>query len=277
MHWEVNNGLAFPTLTSITVSVIIFLVGAPIVYLLSKALKLSPKSITISDPRKEAIPVFLVIIATFVITSALNVFVNTIVKPSFQLDKRPQFTFDYNDVLVAAFGYFIVFLPLIMAMKRNKQNRASIGINKEHRRRMFALGLVLSLIYIMIAGFFAPSLGGGFIGFSSSLVYGFIYYAIVGFSEEIVWRGYIQTRLIAYSSTAKGLITTALLFSLAHFPTRYYLFSGVILEAFTSSLLLLPISLLFGYIMLKSQNILPSSIFHLLSNWSTILWQIPAF
>ena len=162
-----------------------------------------------------------------------------------------------------------------MAMKRNKQNRASIGINKGNRLRMFALGLVLSLIYTMIAGFFAPSLGGGFIGFSSSLVYGFIYYAIVGFSEEIVWRGYVQTRLIAYSSTAKGLITTALLFSLVHFPTRYYLFSGVILEAVMSSLLLLPISLLFGYIMLKSQNILPSSIFHLLANWSTILWQIP--
>lgn len=269
-------GLAFPTLTDILISVVILVVGVPIVYLLSKALKLRPKSITIPDPRKEVAPVFLVIVATFVAMSALNIFINTVVEPTFQLDKRPPFTFDYINVLVVAFGYAIGFLPLIIAMKRNRQNRGSIGINGKDGWRMFALGFILSAIYIAIAGFLAPSLGGGFKGFSPSLAYGFIYYAIVGFSEEIVWRGYVQTRLISYSGTLKGLMTTALLFSLAHLPIRYFEYSGVALEALASALLVLPVSLLFGYIMLKSQNIIPSSIFHLFANWSTLLWQIPA-
>jgi membrane protease YdiL (CAAX protease family) len=273
----VKIDLAFPTLTNIVISVVILVVGAPIIYLLSKAMKLRPKSITIPDPRKEATLVSLVIVAMFVATSALNVFINTVVEPTFQLDERPPFTVDHINVLLTAFSYAIWFLPLIVVMKRTKQNRGSIGINGKDRGRMLALGFILSAIYVTVAGFLAPSLGGGFKGFSLSLAYGLIVYAIVGFGEEMVWRGYVQTRLIAYSGTPKGLMTTALLFSLLHLPTRYYLFSGVVMEAFASALLVLPVGLLFGYIMLKSQNIIPSSIFHLLVNWSTLFWQIPAF
>lgn len=275
VYWKVKTGLAFPTLTNIIISVIVLVVGAPIAYLLSRALKLRPKPITIADPRKEATPVFLVIIATFVAASALVVFNNIVVKPTFQLDKRPPFTVDYINVLFTAFFYAIWFLPLIIAMKRNRQNLGSIGISGKDRRRMLALGFILSAIYITVAGFLAPSLGGGFKGFSPSLAYGLIVYAIVGFSEEIVFRGYVQTRLVAYSGTLRGLVTTALLFALWHLPGRYYQFSGVVLEAFASALLLLPISLLFGYVMLRSQNIIPSSIFHLFVDWNELLWQIP--
>lgn len=277
MYLEGKIALAFPTLPNIIITVAILVVGAPIVYLLSKALKLRPKSITIPDTGKEVTAVFLVIVTTFVAISALNVFTNTVVEHTFQLDKRPPFTFDYIDVLVVAFGYAMVFLPLTIVMKRDRQNLGSIGIDGKNKWRLLALGFILGGIYVTISGFFAPALGGGFKGFSSSLVYGFIVYTIVGFSEEIVWRGYVQTRLTAYSGTLKGLMTTALLFSLLHLPTRYYLFSGVVLEAFASTLLVFPISLLFGYIMLKSQNIIPSSIFHLLANSSALLWQIPTF
>ena len=277
MYWKVKTGLAFPTLTNIIISVIVLVVGAPIVYLLSRALKLRPKPITVADPRKEPLRVFLVIIAVFVAVSAVVVFNRVVVRPTFQLDKRPPFTVDYINVLFTAFGYAIVLLPMIMTMKRTGQNLGSIGINGKERGRMLAVGFILSAIFITVAGFLAPSLGGGFKGFSPSLAYGLIVYAIVGFGEEIVWRGYIQTRVIAYSGTLKGWMATSLLFALWHLPVRYYQFSGVVLEAFASSLLLLPISLLLGYIMLRSQNIIPSSIFHLFVDWQTLLWQIPTF
>jgi membrane protease YdiL (CAAX protease family) len=257
-------------------SVIILAVGAPIVYLSSKALKLRPKPIAIAEPRKQVSPVFLVVVATFVLASVLHIFANTVFIPTFQLDKRPPFTYDMINVLWVVFYWGMWFLPLIVAMKRTGQNLGSIGISGENKGRMLALGLILSVVYITIEGFLAPSLGGGFKGFSPSLAYGLVVYAIIGFSEEIVWRGYVQTRLIAYSGTRKGLMTTALLFSLLHFPHRYYQFSGVVLEALASALLLLPLSLLFGYIMLRSKNIIPSSIYHFLFDWSFLcLWQIP--
>lgn len=269
--------LVFPTLLNVIISVIVFVVGVAIVYLSSKALKLRPKPIAIAEPRKEATPVFLVVVATFVLTSILVVFANTVFIPTFQLDKRPPFTFDIINVLWTAFSYAVWFLALNLGMKRTGQNLGSIGISGKGKGRMLALGLVPSAIFFAVTGLFAPSLDGGFKGFSSSLAYGFIVYAIVGFSEEIVWRGYVQTRLVAWSGTGKGLVTTALLFSLLHFPTRYYLYSGVALEALVSALLLFPISLLFGYMMLRSQNTIPSSIFHLLMNWASLFWQITPF
>ena len=86
--------MAFPTLFQVLSNVTLLVVGIPIVYLLSKVLKLRPKPLIILNSRKEATSVFLVIIATFVVTSALVVFVNTVINPSFQLDKRPSFMVD---------------------------------------------------------------------------------------------------------------------------------------------------------------------------------------
>jgi len=273
----VKAGLAFPTLLNVIISVGILVVGVPIVYLLSKALKLRPKPITIANPRKESTSVFLVFIAMFVATFALIAFYHAVLNPAFQLDKRPPFTVDMINVLWVTFFYASWALPLIMAMKRTGQNLGSIGISEKDMGRMLALGLIFSAILLTITGFLAPSLGGGFKGFSPSLAYGLVVDAIVGFSEEIVFRGYIQTRLIAYSGTLKGLVATSLLFALIHFPKFYYQFSGVALEALASVLLVFPQGLLFGYIMLRSQNITPSSIFLLFLHWNQLLWQIPLF
>jgi membrane protease YdiL (CAAX protease family) len=101
---------------------------------------------------------------------------------------------------------------------------------------------------------------------------------MVGFSEEILWRGYIQTRLIAYGGTIKGLVVTSLLFAvLWHFPVAYYVeTSGVVLEALALALTRFPIGLLLGYTMVKSQNIIPSSIIHLFNNWGAVLWTLLA-
>jgi membrane protease YdiL (CAAX protease family) len=258
--------LAFPTFTDVVISVVILLVGAAIVYLVSKAFKLHPKPIVISDTKKEAKMAFLVIAIVSVATSVLVVFYRAIFNP------LPKF--DPLDVLLTIFFYALWFLPMVIVMKRTGQNRASIGINRENIGRTLVLGLTLSAVLFVAEGFLAPSLGRGFTGFSTSLGYAFIIYAIVGFSEETVWRGYIQTRLTAYGGTLKGLVATSILFSLLHFPAYYYQLSGVPLEALASSLLLFPVILLFGYIMLRCQNVISSSVFHLFYDLAQAFWQI---
>ena len=272
LYKEVKTGLAFPTLMDIIPQVVFFVVGVPIVYLFSKALKLRPKPLIIADPRKEAPLVFLVIMVMFIVSSAWNVFTYTIILPTLQPGERPPF--DVISVLFTSFIYATLLLPLILVMKRSGQNHGSIGITGENMWRMLALGLLLSAVFFTVIGFYALSSGGGFTSFSPSLAYGLIAFTINSFSEEIVWRGYTQTRLIAYGGTLKGVVATSLLFALWHFPTSYHYF-GVALEALASALLLFPISLLFGYIMIRSQNIIPSSIFHLFCNWSILFWRIP--
>jgi len=274
----VKAGLAFPTLFQVIINVAILVVGALMVYLLSRVLKLRPKPITIAGLRRETIAIFLVIVALFVARFALDTLGYLVVLPTFPLYRLPPYPpFATVDLFWYALVSAIYLLPMILAMKRTGQSLRSIGITGIYKERNLALGFVLSAILVGGMGLLAPSLGRTFAGFSVSLVYAFILWAIVGFSREVVWRGYVQTRLIAYGGTVKGLVTTTLIYGLWYFPMRYFQYSGVVLEAFADILVGLPIKLLLGYIMLRSQNVIPPSIFHLFYMWTTTsLWQIPA-
>ena len=262
--------MAFPPITSILISIAALVVGAPIVYLLSKALRLRPKPITIAEPRKEATLASAVTLALFVLVFAWR----TLTKV-FQL-QPPNFTVSITFGLWDALLYGMGFAIVIAAMRSTRQNLGSIGISRKDTVKMFLLGFIFSAILIAIGGLLAFSYGGGFSGFSYFLAYDLILDVMVGFSEEIFWRGYIQTRLIAYSGTLKGLLVTSLFFAILwHFPIAYYVeTSGVVLEALAWALIRLPIGLLFGYTMLKSQNIIPSSIIHVFWNWNILLWQL---
>ena len=256
--------MAFPTPITVIFNALVVIVGIPIVYLLSKALKLHPKSLVIENPRRELTVVFLVVIGLSAITSVRSV--------TYKLP--PWLQVDAIDLLWVASYYTTLFIPVIIAMKRTGQNLRSIGISRENKWQMFALGLVFSAIYITISGILAPSTGMEFMGFSASQAYGLIFFAVVGFSEETIWRGYIQTRLIAYAGTLKGYVVASLLFALWHFPIYYHGAALSGLETLASITLVLSPSLLMGYIMLRSQNIIPSSIFHLFWDWNNmLLWQ----
>ncbi len=258
------KALAFPTLDVIINSVIVLVIGVAMVYLLSRVLKLRPKPITIAEPRKEMTLVFLAIVAAFVVTFLLGGFLLDVLPPT-----------DVTDVLWFVLFYALLLLPMVIAMKRTGQALGSIGISRKDSWRTFAFGLILSAVSTMLISFTAASYEGSFIGFSPTLAYGLVSFAINGSSEEVVFRGYIQTRLIAYSGTLKGLLVASLVFALWHFPICYYASSGAVLESLANALIRFPLGLLLGYIMLKSQNIIPTSIFHALWNWSLFLWQMP--
>ena len=98
---------------------------------------------------------------------------------------------------------------------------------------------------------------------------------VVGFVEEAIWRGYVQTRLIARIGRLRGLLITSLLFAvLWHFPGVYYTqASGDVLGALAYSSLRFFPGLLFGYIMIRSQSMIPSSILHFLDDYNAVLWR----
>jgi membrane protease YdiL (CAAX protease family) len=268
----VGSGLTLPSLNTVLFSVVALVIGLPLIYVLSKALKLRPTPITIAKPKKEAVLASIVAVVLFIVVFAWRTLAHT-----FQLfDERSPFIIGPFDVLWMAFLDGMGFIVLIVAMKSSGQKLGSIGIVRKEMMRMLSLGLVLSAVYLAIIGLLTFSLGGGFAGFSPELVYGLILYAIVGFSEEIFWRGYIQTRMTAYGGKVKGLLVTSLLFAvLWHFPSEFYMQSGAVLDALLSTLTRFAPGLLFGYLMVKSQNVLPSSIFHLFWDWGgALLWRL---
>lgn len=252
------------------------MIGVPIAYGISRVLKLRPQPLTITGPRRQVNQVLLVLIGLFASISIFRIIYHTIAVPTLRLDLRPSFTVEPVDLLFEVFRDAVILLPLIILMKTTGRNRASIGITGNNATSMLAFGLALGMVDFAIVGSSASFLGGGFAGFSISQAYSFVSETMTGFTEETVWRGYVQPRLVAYGGTLKGVTSTSLIFALFHFPRDYFLSSGAVLEALASAMLLFPIGLLFGYVMLRSQNIVPSSIFHLFFNWSQFFFRYPS-
>ena len=219
------------------------------------------------------------IAAATLVPAAWRTLVYFVYVPTFQLGNHflnGGQTVDIYDILAYLLAYSVMILLLIVALRRTTQKLESIGITRANLGRTLTFGLSLGAIYLFVAGSVnSLLLGMGFVGFSPILLYGLILFTLVGFVEEIIWRGYIQTRLVACMGKPKGLVVTSLAFALLwHFPVAYYTqASGDVLAALAYASLRFFPGFLLGYTMIRSQNILPSSILHLFYDWSTIFWR----
>jgi len=73
-------------------------------------------------------------------------------------------------VLWILFFYTVWSIPLIIAFKGTKQSVWQCRIKRNNIGQMVALGIILGVINFAVYGFLAPYLGGGFLGFSTSLI-----------------------------------------------------------------------------------------------------------
>jgi membrane protease YdiL (CAAX protease family) len=97
-----------------------------------------------------------------------------------------------------------------------------------------------------------------------------VYYSFVDFGEEFLFRGYLQTRLVAWSGMAHGWIFASVLMALVHFPDRLMQGMGFF-DSFVSCIHLIPVSLLMGFVMLQTGNLLASGLYHTFMNWVKVL------
>ena len=270
--------MTFPSLVTLIGDVVTFLVGVPIVYLIARALKLRPKPIAISDPKREATIALLLFVAIIAAVAVWRTFVFKIYIPAFQLGShflsgsQAGQTIDSYDILAWLLVYSVMILLVALAMRRTGQKLGSIGISRKDLGKSTVLGFLMSIILIVIYTLVLPYLGMKFVGYSPTLLYGIALFTMVGFSEETVFRGYIQTRLTARFGNVRGLVVTSLLFALYHYPVSYYQISGDILGSLASALLRFFPGLLLGYIMVKSQNLVAPSVFHAFFDYAGILW-----
>jgi len=116
------------------------------------------------------------------------------------------------------------------------------------------LGIVVSIIvlapFYVIFSFFGKSFGLMPLSAMAFQLLG------ISFPEEIFFRGFLQER---FGNNIKGLLIVSILFSLMHMPQ--FIFYGDIYSLFT----FFP-SLIMGILYMKTSNVLPSTIFHFLSN-----------
>ena len=101
-------------------------------------------------------------------------------------------------------------------------------------------------------------------------------FLIVGFVEEIVYRGWGMNAFAACMKEKKANIWASLYFVLLHFPSyfiHWYLDGTLALSAMlTQAVYVFVLGLVFGYLFRKSKSILPAAVIHFWSDFSSILF-----
>jgi len=122
----------------------------------------------------------------------------------------------------------IIILITVLFVVLRKQKIETIGIIKGQWKKSCAIGLVLAII------FFVGNFGIEFFLHKGSLkpfkniMLLTIYFLIIAFCEELVFRGYIQTRLHGFiKNRIIAVLIGALMFTVIHFP------SGIIINRMT--------------------------------------------
>ncbi len=160
----------------------------------------------------------------------------------------------------------------------HKHKFRTIGFSKTHWVKSFQIGIFLSIIVVILSlvriVIFHGVVKSGLWLIASRIIY---YMFFIGFMEEIVFRGYIGTRLYGVITNKKvSIVITGIMFSLLHIP-----FQSIIAQVspveylITNSINLIIIFIMhigFQYIYAKYNSIIAPTMFHFI--WDFSQWLI---
>lgn len=257
--------MAYTNFSELVTFILILAVGIPLVYAISKALKLRPQAIDSLGKKREVLLSLVVFAVAFFATFGIYAFYNDVWI-------RTTLTADPIYVLRNAIWIVLIVLPMVIVLRLSGKSFGSIGYSRKNLKKSVVLGLLAGVVLWLVIGFLSPLFGGAFTGFSVPTVYLLISYIIIGFGEEAVFRGYIQTRLTANSGPIIGLVGTSLLYVVYNFPLGYFCYSGNVLLSVQYALWRFSTGLAYGYTYQRSQNVVSSSIFHTILVWGGFLF-----
>ena len=181
-------------------------------------------------------------------------------------------------------SYFIVFIiALILLKKDSGKSLSSLFENKGSL--MILMGLVFALLYLGLWYLISfvlgskiefnsfPSLTGfeDYAVFSLPLAFSlYLVFSIFGaFSEEVAYRGYVQTRISSKYGPILGILVATLFFSLQHIHVFQ---SGWFMQFIQNQLLhVVLFGIFIGYLFLKSkENIWSVFAFHAMLNFFSV-------
>lgn len=165
---------------------------------------------------------------------------------------------------------FVGFVLLFLTAK--KQGIATVGLKKGNIKLSLIIGLVLAAIL-----FFCNCLsniifeGQVFVPFKTILIY-IIYFFTVGLCEEVIFRGYILTRLYGIvRNVYVDILLAGVLFVLMHFPFRMIAYSMTFFELAANASYMIDLfvtSLVLSFIRVKSDSLYGAIIPHWISDLS---------
>ena len=178
----------------------------------------------------------------------------------------------------------------IVIVLKNGEGLSSIGFRRKKMWPSLGIGLLCGIVPLIFNNGILPAAIYGWqpvpVGF---LLYQFFYYLVaISLVEEMLFRGYIQTRLYGmFNSNVSAILIGALLFMLMHIPFQLA-YKGI--EIFGQLFLInlaftFVMHIVFNLIYIKFNALYGSILFHTISNWSydifardfTPVWSIYIF
>jgi membrane protease YdiL (CAAX protease family) len=173
-----------------------------------------------------------------------------------------------SDVVGQAIIALVLLGPALLAMRWRREPRASARVSRHNLGGSLVIGTLLALLSVVSICFGSEGTPGRVIGrLGRGHLWALLQYAVVGFGEELAFRGYLQTRLVAWLGRWPGWVLASVLMALAHVPQRLTVAGASPLAALSSSASLIPISLLLGYVMLRTENVVAPSLAHAFADW----------
>jgi membrane protease YdiL (CAAX protease family) len=238
------------------------------VYFFTSALKFTHEQQQFSDARKSALDALMALFIGWAAISGLFLLFSIM---GISAGKHQEF--GLWNVIRQSMLACLFFGPALIVMRRRHETLSSAGITKHNLGKSALLGIILSaLMFLFNAIAKRFDTGEVLRSFSLSDFWALMTFLVVGISEEFGFRGYLQTRLTLWFGTIWGWGMASTLMAVAHVVQRITIMGMSGTDAIVSSLSLIPISLLFGYIMLRTENVVAGTILHTFIDWSSVIW-----
>lgn len=185
---------------------------------------------------------------------------------------------------ITLFGYsfkptsWLIYLVLILVLILRKQKASTIGVTTKNLQKSSYLGLLFGGVFLLTALVFAFINKLNFMGFNY-LAFGFIYYFFeIGLFEELLFRGFIQTRLVGFfKNNILGIVLTGIMFALMHIPFQMSVSELSFIDFLISDSIHLMLTffyhIIFSLLYYKFNNIAAPTIFHFFLNISYNLFR----
>lgn len=153
------------------------------------------------------------------------------------------------------------FSPVVATLFVRRQGPTTVGLQTRDLIAQLVLGLAISVLAVL-----AVRKTGALAAVGGPELLRLAAFLAVGFEEEIVYRGFLQTRLVAWLGEPGGWVFASAIFALAHVP-QDLVSDGPTLVLAVELALQLVFGLVFGWVVLRVGGVWATGIAHGVADW----------
>jgi len=208
-------------------------------------------------PRREALVAIAAVVAQIVIVAVLFAIRGASTSPPI----GPQPRYDVARLAVQLAIAAAAFSPILAVLILRRQGATTVGLSTRNLLAQVLLGVTIGLVAVIAMGKVA---GLATVGGPEGLR--LVAFLAVGFEEEIVFRGFLQSRLVAWLGEGRGWLLAGAIFALAHVP-QDLASDGATPILIVDLALQLVFGLVFGWIVLRVGGVWATGIAHGVADW----------